>query len=168
MQQYYDYSDCDLRETDFTGQPLTFAKFIRCKAAGAIFNECDLRYADFTWADLRGAYFVDADLREADFHGANLAHATLTRCKWRSTELDMAPSAIDAILTDNCVVTIEDEQRELEHYRLEHRPVLRPIILERAAPSKEQVPYTERRTSLQRAGKAITSIVKRVFSTEWA
>jgi uncharacterized protein YjbI with pentapeptide repeats len=56
-------AEADLRKSD-----LSKGIFARCRAVGAVFDECLLTYADFAYALLDSASFRDADLTHAKLH----------------------------------------------------------------------------------------------------
>lgn len=65
-----DFSEAVVRDTDFHGSSLVFARFVRADARGADFRDTDLARADFSGADVAGMNVAGANLDEANFSGA--------------------------------------------------------------------------------------------------
>jgi len=83
--KYFDFSEQDMRDADFSGMDLT----------GANFSEAALYDADFRGTMLTGANFYEANLDSALFdgallRGANFCEATLTNASLRNAILNSA------------------------------------------------------------------------------
>ena len=66
----FDFINCNLNYSTFTGLKLAQVAFRECAAHDADFAECDLTRADFRHADLKDSRFLHSDLRSADFRSA--------------------------------------------------------------------------------------------------
>jgi hypothetical protein len=92
-----DYSDQDLRDTDWSNMTVIAATFEGADLRGATFVDAILTASDFTEADLRGANmsqvvasgatFEDADLRGANLSGSSFSGANLEEADLRGANL---------------------------------------------------------------------------------
>ncbi len=108
--EHMDFSDRDLRGTNFSLSQLVSVDFTGAMLSGSdfsssVFEEVDFSGAnlevtsfrgarlsgvDFTGANLQGACFVDADLTKVDFTGADLSGAVMPEAQRKSVNLEGA------------------------------------------------------------------------------
>lgn len=82
-----DFSGCNLKDIDFTGEDLRHINFSNCNLSQCDFLFCDLRGVNFQGANLSYADLSHCDLRNADFTGAkirctNFRRSNVAGCKF--------------------------------------------------------------------------------------